>query len=704
MSSSPKNKSLSVGSGEAGTNSNKNAQSVPNSQGNVTPIVQKTNNQKSFEVRAAPLTSMGIPVIPCLRKAIRGKKAKTPYTPHGFHDAATEEKIIRKWSNQWPDALVGMPTGAASGLVVLDTDNRHGVNGEDTLRDKKWETGTTHQYVTGSGGKHYLYKYAPETPLKNNAGKIGPGVDVRTNGGYAIRWDLETCEADNQGIYADIPIWLVEASKKKPANNQSADLHWDESEDFIEGARNDSLTSKAGVMRRAGCSADEIYAALIGMNYRLCNPPLEESEVRTIAKSVGRYPPAENHHLATTKGGKFISSPENLRWALTNESIRPFEIATDEFLGDILRKNDTADAWQRFADGDYTRIRIDLHHKGFAKIPNSEIKDVVHLVAEEVRFDSAINWLKSLPSWDGVERCATFLHAYMRAEDNAYHSAVSRYLWTALAGRVLTPGCKADMVPVLSGPQGAYKSTTVASIAPEPNHFIEIDLSEKDENLARKMRGKIVGELGELRGLNSKRIEEIKSFVTRQDEEWVPKFKEFSFKYPRRCVFIGTTNENDFLADATGERRWLPVSVPARTLEDKNADLAQLVKDREQLWAEARVLYGWHGVMFKEAEELARNEHEKFKHEDAWKTPIWNWLTKDSTDDFDVCVPATKPMYRELITTTDVMSEALNLEKKGQTTGVSRRVARILKELGFKEARKTVDGQKLRGFVWDICD
>lgn len=87
------------------------------------------------------------------------------------------------------------------------------------------------------------------------------------------------------------------------------------------------------------------------------------------------------------------------------------------------------------------------------------------LVADENPFDSAIEWLNGV-DWDGVPRVKTFFETYFDVEPSEYTSAVSLYAWTALAGRVLSPGCKADMVPVLVGEQGCGKSTGIAALCP----------------------------------------------------------------------------------------------------------------------------------------------------------------------------------------------------------------------------------------------
>ena len=108
--------------------------------------------------------------------------------------------------------------------------------------------------------------------------------------------------------------------------------------------------------------------------------------------------------------------------------------------------------------------------------------------------------------------------------DTPYTRAVGQYLWSALAGRVLCPGVKADMVPVAVGAQGARKSTAVAAMAPAPEHFMEADLSRSDDDQARLMRGKLVIELAELNGLRTREAEHIKAFVSRTHEHWTPKY------------------------------------------------------------------------------------------------------------------------------------------------------------------------------------
>jgi hypothetical protein len=128
-----------------------------------------------------------VPVFPCLATDQGVRKQKSPHTPHGFHDASQDPAVIRAWWRQWPNALIGMPTGKVTRRWVLDIDVKdEKANGFDTLADLGHgilpDTPMAH---TASGGLH-IYFNAGDRELRNSIGKIGPGLDIRGDGGYVI--------------------------------------------------------------------------------------------------------------------------------------------------------------------------------------------------------------------------------------------------------------------------------------------------------------------------------------------------------------------------------------------------------------------------------------------------------------------------------------------------------------------------------------
>lgn len=392
-----------------------------------------------------------------------------------------------------------------------------------------------------------------------------------------------------------------------------------------------------------------------------------------------------------TDKGEILASKENVSMALRRADVCGWELRHDAFRDEVMLAPPGTDEWRPFRDTDYLQLCIGLERgaTGFKDIPKERIRDTVAYVAEANTFDSARCWLEA-QEWDGVPRVATFLPQFFGTADTPYMQAVGMYIWTALAGRIMTPGIKADMVPVAVGAQGSGKSSAVAAIVPSADFFLELDLGGKDDELARLMRGKLVIELGELNGLRAREAEHVKAFITRQYEEWVPKYREMQVRYARRCVFFGTTNKDEFLADDTGHRRWLPFR--AGTCNPQG-----VIDNRGQLWAEGLQLFKASGVMWQGAEELAKAEHDAFVVRDAWEELVEAWLTTpDSMADGD------KPIDSPF-TAVGVLTGALSMKAAVINHSVKERMAKVLKDLGPKlgfAARKTrIDGKQVRGYV-----
>jgi predicted P-loop ATPase len=375
---------------------------------------------------------------------------------------------------------------------------------------------------------------------------------------------------------------------------------------------------------------------------------------------------------------------DNMVKAIERPDLCGRALGYDAFRDEIMYSVDKGVNWSPFKDADYTKLRIRLERMGFRPPPRELTRDAVLLVANTHPFDSAQVWLNSL-KWDGVKRVETFLEVYIGVEDTPYHRAVSRYLWTALAGRVLSPGCKADMVPVLVGRQGTGKSSAVAAMAPDPQFFTEISFSERDDDLSRKMRGRLIAEIAELKGIRTRESEHVKAWITKQQEDWIPKYREFKTIYPRRIVFVGTTNQEEFLADETGNRRWLPVRV------EQPIDVDRITRDCLQLWVEGRELFLASGIDYKEAESLATHVHEEHMVGDPWEPIISNWLQIDALGDV--------PSKRAYLQTHEVLRRALAIEERNCGRLEEMRMAKILRKLGYERKRIWLNGKQSWAFV-----
>jgi len=221
-------------------------------------------------------------------------RQKTPLTEHGFKDASKDPAQIRKWWERWPDANIGIATGAISGVVVLDIDPRHG--GDDTLETLQAKHGkllATPTVLTGGGGLHSYFRH-PGGLVPNSASKIGQGIDLRGDGGYVIapqsihesgnRYLWEVSSRIDEIPFAELPAWILNLTTGAEAESAGDSTRFIPPPVFEDGTRNEYLYRTArSVHAKYGLNANEILNLLRGINLTRCKPPVDESELAEIA-------------------------------------------------------------------------------------------------------------------------------------------------------------------------------------------------------------------------------------------------------------------------------------------------------------------------------------------------------------------------------------------------------------------------------------
>lgn len=387
-----------------------------------------------------------------------------------------------------------------------------------------------------------------------------------------------------------------------------------------------------------------------------------------------------------TKAGEILAVADNVYKALDRPDMCGYQIRFDNFRAELMiAPSETTGQWRTLNDEDYFRLQLTLERKSFQPIAHDLVRRAVNYIGKQNIFDSAIEWINNLPVWDGISRVDTFLPTYFKTVDSLYTRGVSQYIWTALAGRVLSPGCKVDMAVILVGDEGLQKSTAIAAMVPAQDFFTEISFNDNDVDNARKMRGKLIAEIAELRGLHTKEREGILAFMTRTHEDWTPKFKEFNVIFPRRLLMMGTTNKTEIFTGEAGDRRWLPISVI-------HADAQAIARDRNQLWAEAKMLYELFGINW-QVERIAREARKAYVETDPWQEVVERWL--NGTDSMGENIPAN----REFVKINDILREAVFLETNKHDKRAEMRIAKILKTLGYERSRTLVGEHQHKGWT-----
>ena len=277
-------------------------------------------------------------------------------------------------------------------------------------------------------------------------------------------------------------------------------------------------------------------------------------------------------------------------------TINNFYTLISKHYGDRLRLNEMTGkpeykrngVWYEWTDSEESRMKA-YFESTYAMYSQNKLTDALLIFFQNNKVNPLLDILDSL-EWDGKPRVEQFLHDVMKADDTEYVREVSRLIFAGGVHRAYRPGCKFDDMAVLIGGQGAGKSTIVRWLNIEDQFYQEIKTIAGKEGI-EAIRGVWVGEVSELMAMTRvKEAEAVKAYITSQKDSYRPPYQKNVQTIPRRCVFIGTTNNPQFLTDKTGNRRFYPVKVNADGY--KLLDNEKLVREYiRQAWAEAVHLY-----------------------------------------------------------------------------------------------------------------
>ena len=328
--------------------------------------------------------------------------------------------------------------------------------------------------------------------------------------------------------------------------------------------------------------------------------------------------------LEVNKSGIPLNSPLNAEIIFKNCPTTKDKMKFNEFTQDI-HNTETGSLWSQF-DSITTQTMMDKKYK--VKFPTQTIDNAVIVQANLNKYHPLRDYLSSL-EWDNTPRCESLLIDLFNCENDAYTRAVTKTWLVAAVARAFRPGVKFDNVLVLQGAQGIGKSAFVDILG----KGFSGNLHSLEKKIAvESMQGKWLMELGELSVLSKGQLEQQKSFISEQSDKVRMAYAKNVTEFKRQCVFIGTTNENEYLKDSTGNRRWWPVECNLE--ESTSIDFSTLRNNVDQIWAEAVKLYKDKTPLYISAEILSEaKKHQSNKRvTDEWEGIIEVWLSLKAYD------------------------------------------------------------------------
>lgn len=595
----------------------------------------------------------GFAIIPL---GTNGESRKHPILKNGLKGWFDDPDDARKLWTKNPSLNIGIVCGEPSyGLIVIDidVDEEKDKDGYATLSEWERTYGElpeTAIAITGSGGMHYLYRTSRSGIKPSVNRKLG--IDIRAGGSYIVappsihpngrRYEWQDHPDDVPIAMANDTVYdLIDYVQNNGGESDGHDNSKKENGKFKlpdkieEGERDITLFRYACHLRAIGRTEEEMLNAVLGANFTRCDPPMSIGEVRDKVRSACRYEPGEdaddlpnvgrpgasaNVTLATNSKGRVLQTTANMLTAIKND-----ENLAGHFWYDTMSYTrmvtcplpwDKREGERTITDEDYVGLVAYLEY-AYGLTAKERIIDACQFVCRENERNPVVEWLDSL-EWDGERRVGSLIVWALGAEPNEYNRAVERLFMLGAVARAYDPGCKFDYMPVLMGAQGIGKSKYVSLLAHIPAWYNDNFNTIDGDNAVEKLRGLWIAEMAELLATKKTReVEAIKAFITSTKDTIRPKYARETVQRLRVCVFIGTTNDHDFLTDSTGNRRFLPVECKAEMCNEwMFGDEAE--KYIEQMWAEVVHVYKTEHpslVLPSELEQTARNLQETHTEE-----------------------------------------------------------------------------------------
>lgn len=636
-----------------------------------------------------------------------------PQGEGGLKFATTDAAAIRAWWTRWSGALIGIRTGSISGLYVLDVDRKNDKDGFATINANSWIMPYTVAAHTPSGGVHYYFRipHNDQRRWKTDSGQIGSGLDRRGEDGYVVWYS-----ADLSQPMAEPPTWMtgdirIQNDLSPRANRKSLgtehapqfsdavkalystnpnEMNYDEWRNFSCAFRQSA--SGLGIDDAMIRMTWDGWCAQYGKNSNADNEKLWRSMANgtdlgwsylrgkaspqiqgELLFGQPTIPNVIDGQLLTPKDvfdeplwGKLANQP------VSTELVIRIKDAALPFGYDLFkRKQVKLDRmpWDKSSIGypkqwtDDDDIYLQAWFHRYELKPSMEIvKYSARLSALRNQFNPVTDYLNRL-QWDGTPRINDFFIRYFGATNVEFARVVGAKFLMGMVARAYNPGCKRDEIVVLEGEQGIRKSTALNILATD-NFFSDSLPNLHDKDAQQHLQGLWLVEIAELAAMRRSEVEDVKRFVSTRIDKFREPFGRHPIDSPRTAIFAATTNDDRYLKDTTGARRYWPIKCDV-------IDTDGLQRDRDQLFAEAVQRYRaneryW---LVDQEEALAAIETAERRELDPWHDIVARHCATS------VGIP---------VSMESIFRHALNVPYERLNASTNKRVTAILKTLGYR--------------------
>ena len=382
---------------------------------------------------------------------------------------------------------------------------------------------------------------------------------------------------------------------------------------------------------------------------------------------------AEKYGLEVSSKGDPYPTVANITRVLNADPVLAKNIWYDEFLQRVVT------VWRRsepteWADVDDVNLLIYLQESlRLPKLSKATVQDAITAVAHQDVRNEAKAYLEIL-SWDGVERLPMFFPDYFGTDASEYTQRAGVNFWVSMVARVMRPGCKVDNMVVLEGAQGAGKSSALAIIGGK--WFTEAHRSPTDKDFFVELEGKMLVEIGEMDAFSRAEVNKTKQVITCQTDRYRAPYDRRAADHPRRCVFAGTTNRDDWNKDETGARRFWPIYC-------NEIDHTNLAMQRDQLFAEAVWRLNKGEAWWVMPLDATKAQQEARRDADELEPVLEEWL-----------------LGRNETTTGAIMNDLMKVPLDRQDKMLQMRIGKALRAIGWAKSSAPVyrNGRNVR--VW----